>query len=299
MKGLKFKQVDVFTDTRFCGNPAAVVLDAAGLRAQEMQTIAREMNLSETVFISPPTNSEADYLARIFTPRSELPFAGHPTIATAHAVVEEKSIFKSRVPELVRQECGIGVVPISVERRTEGLFFMMTQAPPQWTAVTLSDAECAAMLGCAECDLAQPPPEIVSTGVKWLIVPFTSLRAVAQLKPDQPLIERVCARLGALGVTVFCLEARSEGRSVHARTFAPGEGVAEDPVCGSGQGSIAAYIAKYSLLAGKTFEYLAEQGTEVQRPGTVTVKATLEETGRWTIQVGGQAVTVMSGEIFI
>jgi PhzF family phenazine biosynthesis protein len=300
MKRFKVKQVDVFTSTPLCGNPAAVLLDAEGLTTEEMQAIAREMNLSETTFVLSPTNPDSDYLLRIFTPRSELPFAGHPTIATVHAVIEQGQLFDGRAPGLVRQECGIGIVPIEVERKDDQLLFMVTHAAPRWSAVDLGRRLGAEMLGCNQSDLVEAfPIEIVSTGVQWLIVPVRSLRAMKELKPNLAFLEETCAALKAVGVTAFSLEAESNRYAVHVRSFAPGLGVPEDPVCGTGNGSVAAYIAKHGLMSGENFEYLAEQGSEVEHPGTVVVRAALGRNKQWTVQVGGQAVTVLVGEIII
>jgi PhzF family phenazine biosynthesis protein len=300
MKQLKVKQVDVFTKTPLCGNPVAVVLDAQGLNTEEMQAIAREMNLSETTFVLPPTTPESDYLLRIFTPRSELPFAGHPTIGTVHAIIEEGQLFNGRLPSLVRQECGIGVVPIRVERNDAGLLFLVTQAGPQWTTVDLGHRQAAEMLGCHHNDfVAGLPLEIVSTGVPWLIIPLKSLKAIRAIQPNMTLVEETCRGMGAVGATAFSFETEREGYAVHVRSFAPGLGVPEDPVCGTGNGSVGAYIAKYNLMPGKRFEYLAEQGSEILRPGTVLVRVELEKNGKWTIQVGGQAVTVFVGEILL
>jgi PhzF family phenazine biosynthesis protein len=300
MKPLKIKQVDVFTRTPLCGNPAAVVMDARGLNVQEMQAIAREMNLSETTFVLPATSSESDYRLRIFTPRSELPFAGHPTIATVHAIIEEGRLFNGRVPSLVRQECGIGIVTIGLETHAGGLIFMVTQAEPQWTPVDLERQHGADMIWCRDDDFSTGVPwEIVSTGVPWLIIPLRTLRAVKTLKPNMGLVEKTCAVMKAAGVTVFSLEAERAGYAVHVRSFAPGLGVPEDPVCGTGNGAVAAYMAKHALMSGEKLEYLAEQGLEIQRPGTVVVKAEREKNGKWKIQVGGQAVTVLEGEIQI
>jgi PhzF family phenazine biosynthesis protein len=300
MKRLKIKQVDVFTKTPLCGNPAAVVMDARGLAIQEMQAIAREMNLSETTFVLPATSSESDYRLRIFTPRSELPFAGHPTIATVHAIIEEGRLFNGRVPSLVKQECGIGIVTTGLEKKDAELFFMVTHAEPQWTRVELGRQHSADMIGCREDDFFTGfPLEIVSTGVQWLIMPLRTLRAVKTLSPNMDLVEKTCAATKAVGVTVFASEAERSGHAVHVRSFAPGLGITEDPVCGTGNGAVAAYIAKHALMSGEKLEYLAEQGLEVQRPGTVLVKAERQNNGGWRIQVGGQAVTVLEGEIQI
>jgi PhzF family phenazine biosynthesis protein len=126
-----------------------------------------------------------------------------------------------------------------------------------------------------------------------------SLKAIKALKPNMGLVEETCAAMEAVGITAFSLEAEREGYAVHVRSFAPGLGVPEDPVCGTGNGSVAAYIAKHGLMPGERFEYLAEQGSEVQHPGTVVVRAESGKSGKWTIQVGGQAVTVVAGEILI
>lgn len=300
MKRLKIKQVDVFTKTPLCGNPAAVVMDARGLAVQEMQAIAREMNLSETTFVLPATSSESDYRLRIFTPRSELPFAGHPTIATVHAIVEEGQLFNNRLPHLVRQQCGIGIITIGLERQDAGLIFMVSQAEPQWTPVDLERRHSADMILCREDDFFTGlPSEIVSTGVQWLIMPLRTLRAMKTLNPKLDLVEKTCAAMKAVGVTVFSLEAERAGHAVHVRSFAPGLGIPEDPVCGTGNGAVAAYIAKYALMSGEKLEYRAEQGLEIQRPGTVIVKAERKKNRGWKIMVGGQAVTVLEGEIQI
>jgi PhzF family phenazine biosynthesis protein len=225
MKRLKIKQVDVFTKTPLCGNPAAVVMDARGLNTEEMQAIAREMNLSETTFVVPTTSSESDYRLRIFTPRTELPFAGHPTIATVHAIIEEGQLFSDRLPSLVKQECGIGIVTIGLERKDDGLFFMVTQDEPQWTPVDLGRRHGADMIWCRDDDFPTGLPfEIVSTGVQWLITPLRTLRAVKTLKPNMDLVEKTCAAMKAVGVTVFSLEAERAEHAVYVRSFAPGLG---------------------------------------------------------------------------
>jgi PhzF family phenazine biosynthesis protein len=295
MRRLRLKQVDVFTTTRLCGNPAAVVLDAAGLGPEVMQAIAREMNLSETTFVSAPTRPDADYRVRIFTPRAELPFAGHPTIATAFALVEDGRLRGA----LVRQECGIGVVPLVVEPRPDGPFFMMTQAEPAWRTAGLEPAACAGLLGCGETALLDAPAEIVSTGVPWIVFGLRDVAAVRALRPDSTGIEALSRERDAAGVTVFCLAAEDARASVRLRTFAPLHGIAEDPVCGSGNGAVAAYVARHGLLPGPRVAYVAEQGVEIARPGLVSVEATRGDGGRWTVRVGGQAVTVLEGELVL
>lgn len=282
-----FVQVDAFTRKPLYGNPAAVVFDADELPAETMQKIAREMNLSETVFILTPTTPEADYRVRIFTPRSEMSFAGHPTVAAAHSVL-------ARYPDkanatMLRQECGIGIVPVEVIPSATGTLLRMTQGTPTYRAVQLSRENVAKMLGCAESDLANSPLEVVSTGVPWLIVELSRFEAISALDPDQSLIARECKALRAAGLTVF-EERGSDGPvRIRVRTFAPGEGVAEDPVCGSGNGSVAAFIARHKHVGDATGGYVAEQGIEIGRDGEV--HASWEREGETLrVRIGGEAV---------
>jgi len=300
MNELEFWQIDVFTTRRYQGNPAAVVFDAADLTTEVMQAIAREMNLSETVFVQPPVAAGADYKVRMFTPRSEMPFAGHPTLATAYAMVNRGGGFQGVVPLHLRQECGIGIVPVEVRRSADGsLTFVMTQASPRWIDVPITRAACAALLGCASEDVLDLPIQVVSTGVPWLIIPLRAPADVAGLRPDAAGIERTCRQYGAVGVTTFAIGAEDAATQVKVRTFAPGEGVSEDPVCGSGNGSVAAYIAATSLLGGADFAYEAQQGIEVARPGTVLVRCERRPDGNLQVSVGGHAVKVLEGTLFL
>jgi PhzF family phenazine biosynthesis protein len=291
-----FVQVDAFTRKPLYGNPAAVVFDADDIPTETMQKIAREMNLSETVFILKPTTPAADYRARIFTPMSELPFAGHPTIAAAHSV-------RARCPDkahatLLRQECGIGIVPVEVIPFMSGTLLRMTQGTPINREAGLSREIVAQMLGCAESDLADSPFDVVSTGVPWLIVELSQFEAISRLTPDQGLIARECQTLRAAGLTVF-VERRDAGPvRLRVRTFAPGEGVAEDPVCGSGNGSVAAFIARHKHAAEGTGHYVAEQGIEIGRGGEV--HASWEREGEvLRVHIGGEAVVIASGQLHL
>lgn len=290
-------QVDAFARRPLFGNPAAVVFDADDLSGATMQKIAQEMNLSETVFICRPRDANADYRARIFTPLSELPFAGHPTIAAAHAVLERFP--EQEAPSVLRQECGIGVVPVEVLEADEGgRILRMTQAPPEFRDVGLSPSVVAAMLGCREDAVAASPIQVVSTGVPWLIVPLVQVATLSRLVPDQLLIARKCAGMGAAGVTAFAQHDAGMPVRLRARTFAPGEGVAEDPVCGSGNGAIAAYVARHLDTTEVVGAYRAEQGIEIGRDGTVHL-SWKREGETLEIKVGGQAVTVLRGKLLL
>ncbi len=291
-----FVQVDAFARRPLYGNPAAVVFDADEIPAETMQKIAREMNLSETVFILKSTTPEADYRVRIFSPMSELPFAGHPTVAAAHSVL-------GRYPDkanatLLRQECGIGIVPVEVIASASGTLLRMTQGAPAYRDADIPRETVAKMLGCAESDLADTPFEIVSTGIPWLIVELSEFKAISALSPDMSLIARECKALGAVGLTVFVERGDGGPVRIRVRTFAPGEGASEDPVCGSGNGCVAAYIARHKHAGERSGSYLAEQGIEIGRDGEV--HASWEREGEaLRVRIGGEAAVAASGQLFV
>jgi len=290
-----FVQVDAFSDLPLYGNPAAVVFDADDIPTATMHRIAREMSVPETVFIVAATHPEADYRARIFTPVNELPFAGHPTIAAAHAVLARDR--DKAGATLLRQECGIGLVPVEVIARPTGRLLRMTQGAPHWREPGVDRATVARMLGCAEGELAATPVEIVSTGVPWLIAELTRLPAISALEPDLGLIKRVCAEIGSPGITVFAERGGAAPR-IRVRTFPPGEGVPEDPVCGSGNGSICAFLARHKHPRQPEGAYVAEQGIELGRDGTVHA-AWRREGDALRVTIAGTAVTVMSGQLHL
>ncbi len=294
---LEFVQVDAFTSRPLFGNPAAVVFDADDLPAPIMQKIAREMNLSETVFILKPTSPDADYRVRIFTPVRELPFAGHPTVAAAHAMLARSTALVGK--RLLRQECGIGIVPVDVLPAPDGgKLLRMTQAAPSHKDAGLTAATVAGMLGCDASALAATPVEIVSTGVPWLVAELADINAISTLRPDQGRIAEACRALRAAGITVFAERGDSGPVRIRVRTFAPGDGVAEDPVCGSGNGSVAAYLAKHKHAGEAAGSYLAEQGMEIGRDGLVHID--WDRAGdALRVRVGGQAAQFASGHLVL
>jgi PhzF family phenazine biosynthesis protein len=260
-----------------------------------MQAIAKEMNLSETVFMLEPKNPKADYRVRIFTPQSELPFAGHPTVAACHAFINRNPPGADEMPTLIWQECKLGLIPVEVTPDMGGIRLTMTQGAPSYKKVDLPMPILAQMLGCAENELAGPGPEIVSTGVEWLVAQIKDVFTMQELAPNQSLIAKKCRQLGSVGITVFCLDAQDPGCQVRLRTFAPGEGVPEDPVCGSGNGSVAAYVGKHCLLGQGEVSYQAEQGIEIKRPGRIHARFIPGEPPK--VKIGGQAVKVIEGKL--
>jgi len=292
---LRFYQVDVFTRVPLQGNPLAVFPFGEHLTNLEMQAIAREMNLSETTFVLPAEDSTADYQVRIFTPGRELPFAGHPTLGTAHALIE-CGLVKSHAEQFVlRQQTLAGIQSIAVSGRGGQRLLTMTQPSPSFSEAPARD-ELAAALGIEAAALIGSP-RTVAVGVAWHVAEVESLELLARLEPDMDLLSSIERRTGA-GTSVFCEGALDRDCAVRVRSFAPGIGVPEDPVCGSGNGCVGAFRAARDRIR-EPMIYRAEQGIETGRPGRVEVRidpAADAEHG-FRVQVGGEAVTVLEGEL--
>jgi PhzF family phenazine biosynthesis protein len=279
-----FKQVDVFTAVPFLGNPVAVVLNGSGVSTDEMQRFARWTNLSETTFVCPPSVDVADYELRIFTPNFELPFAGHPTLGSAHAVLDA-GLVTPRQGRLI-QQCKVGLVEIAVpaDWRADGLSFRLpahTAEPAPEPDVLRKAMDASSFLGEAQ---------VVNVGPRWVIVQLETADAVAALAPDLPALAAYDRAHGTTGLTVFAETGDGQG-GIKVRSFAPLDGIAEDPVCGSGNGSVAAF----RLEAGQVQtgdHYLASQGREIGRDGIIAVRF-----GDDGIHVGGHCVTCIDGTV--
>ncbi|MBU6252762.1 MAG: PhzF family phenazine biosynthesis protein [Alphaproteobacteria bacterium] len=273
-----FRQVDVFTRRPFYGNPVAVILDGAGLSTAEMQQIAQWTNLSETTFVLPPDDPAASYQVRIFTPRAELPFAGHPTLGTAHAVLEA-GIAQPVNGRLV-QQCAAGLVDVAIEGD------MRAFRLPRYAQSDAPEADrLAAALGGA--GLLVAPPKILDVGPRWVIGECVSPAALAALTPDLAALAEYDRAHKTTGLTLFALG--ENGAKV--RSFAPADGIAEDPVCGSGNAAVAAYqLLRGTLTDGDA--YLASQGQECGRDGEIHVRISGAD-----VHVGGHCVTCVSGVI--
>jgi PhzF family phenazine biosynthesis protein len=283
--GLPYQQVDVFSAVPFKGNPVAVVLDADAVSTEQMQAIANWTNLSETTFVCASADARADYRLRIFTPKSELRFAGHPTIGSAHAVLRHG--LKPKTAGLLVQECGQGLVSLRIE--AERLFLALpTPALRGVPAAQLS--ELAAALGIASESVRANAA--VDVGVTWITLQLADADAVRQLRPDQARI-RALTPPGVVGVTVFGLAQAGTHSDIEVRSFAPAEGVPEDPVCGSGNGCVAALVRRERLIPRST--YSASQGHCVGRDGRIEVRFGEDE----TIWLGGHAVTCVEGTLRI
>lgn len=282
----RYRVVDAFSAAPLMGNPVAVVLEADGLTDQQMAAIARWTNLSETTFVLPITNAKADYRVRIFTPGSELPFAGHPTLGACHAVLEA-GLAGARDGKIV-QECGVGLVEISVSGSDAGRHLALNLPPAHLTALKDEDIrELEAILGYPV--LRTVPPAIINVGAVWAVAEVDTIDGLLSLTPDFAHSITFERRLGLTGLSIFAVDPATGG--IETRSFAPSCGVNEDPVCGSGNGSIAAFRARGGQLAGSSWSYTARQGRKVGREGVIALSA--DDAG--IIRVGGACVTTVSG----
>jgi trans-2,3-dihydro-3-hydroxyanthranilate isomerase len=267
---------DVFTDTPLEGNQVAVFLDAAGLDDAQMQRTAREMNLSETVFVLSRAGADAEI--RIFTPTTELPFAGHPILGTAFVIGSEidEDVIRLRVPA--------GAVPVRLTREGDRIVFgEMEQPIPTWQPFT-GERELLAALGVASSEL---PIEAYDNGPIHVCVALRDEDAVAGLQPDM----RALAALGALNVSCFA----GAGRRFKTRMFGPGNGVAEDPATGSSAGPLAVHLARHGRIGfGDGIEI--RQGVEIQRPSVLHARVDGSPEQIERVAVGGAAVVVARGE---
>jgi PhzF family phenazine biosynthesis protein len=278
-----FQQVDVFTDTPFKGNPVAVILDGNELSTEEMQAIAKWTNLSETTFVCKPTNSHADYRLRIFTPNSELPFAGHPTIGSAFAVL--KHGLKPKTPGRLVQECGSGLVSILVEK--DKLFLTL----PKPNLKSIHSLELERLVNALGVSIdSVGASATIDVGAVWITLQLSNADEVRSLQPDMANLATLIPS-GVTGVTVFGLTPGNTESDLEVRSFAPNEGIDEDPVCGSGNGTVAALVKEHELIRNPT--YIASQGYCVGRNGKVEVRFT----DNGNILLGGHAVTCIEGTL--
>jgi trans-2,3-dihydro-3-hydroxyanthranilate isomerase len=286
---LAYEVVDVFTDRPFTGNPAAVVFGAEGLAGEQMQAIAREFNLSETVFVLPPSVEGATYRARIFTPAQELPFAGHPSVGAA-ATQLRRGLFGAGT---VVQECGAGLLPIVVSDSGSNTGTATLSGGTPTVGPELDPAPLLAAVDLSEKDYAGPPPRMASCGLEF---PYLSVTpdAVARSSCDFAAMQLA----GVSHVSVFSWDAAS--RTAHARVFAPLLGVPEDPATGSAALALGAWLVASDLLsADGTSVYSIRQGAEMHRPSTLACTVTAADGRAIATTVTGHVVPIASGEIAV
>jgi trans-2,3-dihydro-3-hydroxyanthranilate isomerase len=296
-----FVQADVFTDRAFSGNQLAVFTDARGLSAEEMQTLAREMNLSESTFVLPPEIPNAVKRVRIFTPRKELPMAGHPTVGTAYVLAQQGMFDLRDGATEVTLQLGIGAVKVAIEARDHApQFVWMAHREAEFGAVRDDRERVASALGISPEDIdANYPMQVVSTGVPFLFVPLRSLAAAGRCRPNASALAALPGDAGE-GVYVFTTETVSREAGVHVRMFSPHTlEIPEDPATGSGAAPLGAYLARYGLMppAPET-RFVCEQGIEMGRPSRIHVEMRRDGERITGLRIGGQTVIVGEGDIF-
>ena len=325
MTKYRFIQLDVFTREPFAGNPLAVFPEAEGLSDGEMMKIAREMNLSETVFVLEPDSKQqtanskqpaqtaeppALRRLRIFTPAREIPFAGHPIVGTWNALAREGVV---PIPDggngwtRIHHEVGIGVLPVDIEFKDGApVQVVMTQGKFEFKG-ELDDAndqaELARALGLRIEDLDETLPiQIISTGLSFLAVPIRSLADLGRCKVNAALLAEIYQRVGATGCEAFSRETIEIGEArAHARMFAPGDNIAEDPATGSAAGALGAYLVYHGGSGGEAVDgrvrFIIEQGDFMHRPSRIKLDVKGKPGSIEEVRVGGPSVVVAHGEV--
>jgi trans-2,3-dihydro-3-hydroxyanthranilate isomerase len=298
---LPFFTLDVFTDRTFGGNPLGVFPDAADLPSALMQRIAREMNLSESVFLGPP-EADGDARVRIFTPGVEVPFAGHPTVGTAIWLGSHLDDAPTDGTHTLVLEENVGPVPVDV-RFEDGdpVFARFTTAVlPEHRPTPVADADLARLVGLDPSDLSPDlSPEMVSCGLPYHVIPIASLDAVVRAVLDTALWKRLVAPLWADHVYLICMETEDPDADVHVRMFAPAAGVPEDPATGSAAAALGGYLSKADGSDAGSLRWTVEQGLEIGRPSTIHVEADRSGGATTGVRVGGSAVFVSRGTMSV
>ncbi len=296
----RFVTLDVFTGERFAGNPLAVVLDAEGLDTAAMQQIAKEFNLSETVFVLPPSEPRQRADIRIFTPARELPFAGHPTVGTAVllALLDRKGEPGAAAFGLKEQ---VGIVPCAVEVKdaTSGTArFRLPRLPFVWGEGKESkDSAWSLGLDPTEIGFDQHIPSRHSAGVAYDLVPVSSLEALARSKPQGEAFDKVFGDSDHPSAYVYARVPEAQGLRFRARMFGPGMGIAEDPATGSAAAAFAGALMQCEPLGDGEHNIVIEQGVEMGRPSEIMLQMVIKDGALASAEIGGSAVMVSRGEI--
>ena len=282
-------QVDAFTSKPLEGNPCAVLPDARGLDDALMQRIAREMNLSETAYVLP--GERTDFRVRYFTPYSEIPMAGHPTVATVHTLCELGIVGAERSG--VTLEMPAGIVPVRIEREGSQTRYVMRQLAPTFLRKYPRELFAQA-LGLGEDDLLDehPLPQTVSTGTPQLMIPLRDKGALGRARPDVRKLFSDVDGKDYFSVHVFARETKGDVALI-SRHFADFGNLVEDPFTGSASGGMAAYCAHYGLIEERS--YAIAQGDHVGRPGRGQIRVIGDDDAIEAVEVGGEAVTVLRG----
>jgi trans-2,3-dihydro-3-hydroxyanthranilate isomerase len=296
--GVAYLHYDVFTDEALAGNQLAVFLDARALAGERMQRIAREMNFSESTFILPSETRGTNVRIRIFSPATEMPMAGHPTIGSTFALAHVGFI-PVGAPRFVC-ELGVGPVSVDLEWKDQRLHFAwMTQLNPRFEAAVPYRAEVAEAIGLDEDELVNDlPVQAVSCGAPFLLVPLRDRVTVDRAITDASAFRRLRERTG-LNLPIF-LFAFTRPAAVHSRMFAPELGIVEDPATGIASGALGCYVVQHGLVEGDQAQHIVSmQGVAMGRPSRIHIAIRGTRDAITDVKVGGQAVLVAQGELLV
>ena len=296
-----FILVDVFTSRPFGGNQLAVFTDGAAISATEMQELAHEMNFSESTFVMPPESSGARRV-RIYTPRREIPMAGHPTVGTTWVLASRGDIALDSASVDATLQLGIGPVTVTVESAGgKPEFVWMAHREPEFGAKRDDRERIAQALGITAADIRDDLPiQVVSTGFPFMFVPIRTLDALAKCAPNAPALAALF-KLGEPVLPIYMFVANESGEfAPRSRMFAPHDGVAEDPATGGASAPFGAYAATYKLIdPAPKASFLIQQGVEMGRPSEIRVEVARKDSGAFAIRIGGRCAIVGEGSMFL
>lgn len=299
MPAIDFVTADVFTDTRFGGNQLAVIPDARGISDELMLAITREFNYSETTFVLPPSDPRHTRRVRIFTPGREIPFAGHPTVGTAHVLAAIGEIMLMSAETRIVFEEGVGPVPVTIRTRDGEPVFAQLQAArlPEIGPPPPDRAELAAVLSLRPDDLldGNTSPQAVSCGLPFLFVPVRDREVLKRARINIDRWEKTLASYWAPDVFVFSRDPERPGSSVRARMFGPGVAVMEDPATGGACVALAGYLGARDAVRDGTLAWVVEQGFEMGRPSILHAECEKKDGAITAVRVGGETVMVSRG----
>ena len=306
MTDLEYDVVDVFTDRAFAGNQLAVYLDGRGLSTDLMQTIAKEMNFSETTFVLPPETKgpgNVDVRMRIFTPGSELPMAGHPVIGSTFALARSGVIEPGKKHFVFG--LGVGPLPVSLSWKGESLHFVwMTQLKPTFGEPLADPAHAAAALSLSAAAVTGTgkPVQTISCGVPFVFVPLTTRRAVDSAALNRAEYDALVHSMDPRpnGVFLFSAERASDRATVYSRMFAPDLGLGEDPATGSASGPLGCYLVRHKMVKhDKAGTMLSLQGVKMGRPSQIHISIGVHGSDITSVQVGGESVLAGEGTLYV
>lgn len=293
-------QIDSFTKEKFMGNPAGVIINADGLKDDEMKNIARELNNSETAFIFSSNSNEYDVHVRFFTPKNEVPICGHATIAAHYARAIENNLSTSRI----YQKTGAGILPVDIINENNDYKIVMTQGKIEFGNIIEGENKIKLLeaLNIKDTDLNEKCKiQIVSTGHSKVMIGIKSIEILNNLKPDYNKLSKLSEIINCNGYYIFTMDSEENDILIHGRMFAPAIGINEDPVTGNANGPLGAYLVHYNLVKhnNSIFKFKAKQGEAINRAGIIEIEVTIKDNEPSEVKVSGNAIIVFKSELVL